>query len=100
MNMPATGRRSKAGGLHGPMNHPSVNATQAAMLAAQGFNSDVQIPYRLPITEASHSKDCPEPCVEAQNEAVMIEAAQRGQDARQVTAATIAASANRWRTTR
>ena len=43
LGMASSGRRSKLGSLHGPMNHPCLNGTHPAMLAAQRFNSDVPI---------------------------------------------------------
>ncbi len=49
MGMATCGRRSKLGSLHGPMNQENLNGTSPAMLAVQQFNSDVQIPYRLPL---------------------------------------------------
>ena len=60
MGMAACGRRSKLGSLHGPMNHESLNGTSPAMLAVQQFNSDVQLPYRLPICQETHSAECEE----------------------------------------
>ena len=36
--MHLTGRRSKLGSMHGPMNNEWLNATHTAMLAAHGFN--------------------------------------------------------------
>ena len=74
MGMAATGRRSKLGSLHGPMNHESLNGTHPAMLAAQGFNSDVQLPYRLPVCKETH--DCEEDCVGLVDESVIVQAAQ------------------------
>ena len=57
------GRRSKFGALHGPMNHPYLNGTHPAMLAMLRCNSDVQLPYRFPITELTHcSTVCPGSC--------------------------------------
>ena len=79
MGMAASGRRSKLGSLHGPMNHESLNATHPAMLAAHRFNGDVQLPYRLPICAETH--DCEEDCVEQVEESVIVEAAQVAQDA-------------------
>ena len=48
MGMALAGRRSKLCSLHGPMNHENVNGTHPAMITAQRYNSDVQLPYRLP----------------------------------------------------
>lgn len=62
MGMASSGRRSKLGSLHGPMNHENLNGTSAAMLAVQTCNSDVQLPYRLPISEATHARECDERC--------------------------------------
>jgi len=81
MGMAVTGRRSKLGSLHGPMNHESLNGAAPAMLATQQCNSDVQLPYRLPICPETHSSECPEACWETLDEACMVEACQCSQDA-------------------
>jgi hypothetical protein len=81
MGMALTGRRSKLGSLHGPMNQESVNGTHPAMLAAHQFNSDVQLPYRFPITEETHSPACDGRCYDGADEAVIVQAAQASQDA-------------------
>ena len=54
MGMASSGRRNKLGGLHGPMHQQDVNGTHPAMLGAQRFNSDVQLPYRFPIVAETH----------------------------------------------
>ena len=77
--MAMTGRLSKLGALHGPMNQESVNGTHPGMLALHRLNSDVQLPYRLPITTESHA--CEENCVENVDEHVIIQAMQASQDA-------------------
>ena len=61
------------------MLHESLNATHSPMLAAQRCNSDVQIPYRFPIVEETHS--CDDPTCSPYSEKVMIEATQIAQDA-------------------
>ena len=81
MDMASSGRRSKLGSLHGPMNHESLNGTSPALLAAQQFNSDVQIPYRVPLTADSHSKQCCELCLQEDDELTMVQSFQFGQDA-------------------
>ena len=60
MGMPHQGRKNMIGALHGPMNEANLNGTHPAMLAAQQCNSDVQLPYRLPITPETHSSLCTE----------------------------------------
>ena len=55
----STGRRSKLGTLHGPVNHAWLNGTHPALLAAVRTNCDVQLPWRFPITEGTHSGMCP-----------------------------------------
>ena len=52
------------------------------MLAAQRFNSDVQLPYRFPILQATHS-NCDKSCVEDDEacEDLIVRAAQVAQDA-------------------
>merc|ERR1711986_35285 len=54
MGMPASGRRNKLCSLHGPMNHESLNGTHPALMAVSGDNSDVQLPYRLPLCAETH----------------------------------------------
>ena len=80
--MAAGGRRSKLGCLHGSMYHVSVNGTHPAMLAAQRFNSDVQLPYRFPVQESTHSTICKESCVNLEQDGdAIVRAAQIAQDA-------------------
>jgi hypothetical protein len=83
MGMAVSGRKNKLGGLHGPMNHDSVNGTHPAMLAVHTFNSDVQLPYRFPITEDSHCDAtlCPHECIGKDDDLSLLAAVQMGQDA-------------------
>ena len=84
MGMQLSGRRCALGGLHGPMNTPNLNGSHPAMLAAQACNSDVQLPYRLPVCEATHNDelcDSRKSCLESVDEKKMIEACQISQDA-------------------
>ena len=78
MGLPARGRQSKLGSLHGPMNNASINGTHPAMLAAQRCNSDVQIPYRFPITECVHCCS-DEACVKNSHDDTIIESTQVAQ---------------------
>ena len=80
MGMAITGRRSKLGSLHGPMNHENINGSHPAMLAAQVTNSDVQLPYRFPICPETHLS-CEEACVEEADDVTIVQATQAGQDA-------------------
>ena len=78
--MAFTGRESKLGGLHGPQDHESINGTSGCMLVAHRFNSDVQLPYRFPISEETHC--CTdESCTINADENGIIQAAQASQDA-------------------
>ena len=81
MGMPLSGRRNRLGSLHGPMNHETLNATHPAMLAAHRFNSDVQLPYRFPISVETHDADCQEACIGSVNEGLIIQSCQACQDA-------------------
>jgi len=84
MGLASTGRRSKLGSLHGPMNHESLNGSANALLAVQQFNSDVQLPYRFPLCDATHSQQCDEECLQDFDEAdeiAMVYATQFAQDA-------------------
>ena len=79
MGLHASGRRNQLGVMHGPMNHESLNGTHPGMLAGLGCNSDVQLPYRFPITQATHF--CSDPtCLQFYDE-VIIHATQVAQDA-------------------
>ena len=46
-----------------PVNDPNLNGTHPALLAALRCNSDVQIPFRFPVTSLTHSdQKCPDDC--------------------------------------
>ena len=78
MDLPLQGRRCQLGMMHGPMNHESLNGTHPALLAAQRCNSDVQIPYRLPVIKQSHR--CSDPSCLQNSDKLMIEVTQMAQD--------------------
>ena len=64
LGLPVKGKRSALGSLWGPINDPNLNGTHPALLAALRCNSDVQVPYRFPITPELHDgrhcdQDCP-----------------------------------------
>ena len=83
--MPRSGKRNMQGTLHGPMNEPNLNGTLPALLCGApglNFNSDVQLPYRFPITESTHATEvCCELCWEATSDLEVIKAAQKAQNA-------------------
>eukprot|EP00971_Amphidinium_carterae_P286300 5684601-Amphidinium_carterae.1 len=61
MEMPVKGKKSMLGMIWGPVNDPNLNGTHPALLAALRCNSDVQVPYRFPITDVTHnSLHCPD----------------------------------------
>ena len=62
MGMPSKGKRNMTGLLVGPVNDPNLNGTHPALLAALRCNSDVQLPYRFPITPTLHSGRCGGDC--------------------------------------
>lgn len=72
MGLHASGKKCQLGAMHGPFLHPMFNATHSAMLAAQRCKSDVQLPYRFPITKDIHFCDDPT-CLEY-SQKLMIEA--------------------------
>lgn len=53
--LPAKGARNVLGCIKGRRNDEWLNGTHPAMSVALRCNSDVQLPYRLPITEESHA---------------------------------------------
>lgn len=61
MDMPFKGKKSMVGLLWGPCNDPNLNGTHPALLAAMRGNSDVQPPYRFPITADLHNS-CNQDC--------------------------------------
>ena len=73
------------GCLHGPMNEENLNGTLPAMLSGAvglNFNSDLQIPYRFPVTETTRDRCvCEERCWETDRPIDMVLAAQRAQNA-------------------
>ena len=79
--MPESGRRNMEGAMHGPANHGMLNATHPGLLAAQRHNSDVQLPYRFPITPETCT--CGQSCAREQecDDNSIICAAQISQDA-------------------
>ena len=82
MDMAASGRRNRVGSLQGPQNDEYLNGTHPAMSVALPFNSDVQLPYRLPICAGTHASEfCSEKCVDIVNHTALIEATQYSQDA-------------------
>ena len=82
MNMPATGKKSMLGSLWGPVNDPNLNGTHPALLAALRCNSDVQIPFRFPITTGTHQDEhCDKKCFENQSVSDLVKEAQTAQAA-------------------
>ena len=80
------------------MNDEYLNGTHPAMLAAQRFNSDVQLPYRFPILQATHS-NCDKGCVEDDEacEDLIVRAAQVAQDAQAGYACDYCTKRQPWR---
>ena len=79
MGLHASGKTCQLGAMHGPFSHEMLNATHSAMLAAHRCNSDVQLPYRFPITKDTHF--CEDPTCLQSSLKLMIEATQIAQDA-------------------
>ena len=57
MGMACGGRRNRIGSLQGPQNDESINGTHPAMTVALPYNSDVQLPYRLPVCESTRATE-------------------------------------------
>lgn len=82
MGLPVTGRRSRIGSLHGPLNDGDLNASSPALMAAEGsFNTDVQIPYSIPVAKETHANSCTEECWKVNSLQTVVETAQRRQNA-------------------
>ena len=75
--MPQSGRKNRIGAMHGPYGHVWLNMTHPALLAGFRCNSDVQLPYRLPILCATCRAKLPTRQLRKQ----ALLAAQRAQDA-------------------
>ena len=101
-NMALTGRRSKLGALHGPMNQEWLNATHPAMLAFQRDNSDVQLPYRFPMTADTHDDSlCSESCLTNVDQHVIYSMQHRQvKTRRQALRVTIVTRGSRWLSTK
>ena len=69
------------GSMYGPRVDAYVNGGHPAMLGVQECNSDVQLPYRFPVTAETHCVACPHDCIDTTDESKLIEAAQVAQDA-------------------
>ena len=67
--------------MQGPQNDENINGTHPAMCAALHTNSDVQLPYRLPVCLQYHSDYCVEDCLDKFEMQTVLEAAQNSQDA-------------------
>ena len=81
MGMAVSGRRNRLGCMHGPVNDPYLNPTHPALSAACGCNSDVQLPYRLPVIPENRSSTYTGACMKTMDDAAIAEAAQAAQDA-------------------
>jgi len=82
MGMACGGRRNRVGSLQGPQNDEYLNGTHPAMSVALPYNSDVQLPYRLPICASTQATQfCANNCIDFVNHNESIEAAQYAQDA-------------------
>lgn len=62
-SLPVTGRRNALGSLFGPRSCGWLNGSHPALLIGGRGNSDVQLAMRMPITAASHWKNCSQECV-------------------------------------
>ena len=81
MQLSTKGRRNALGSMAGPRNECNVSGTHGALAVATSVNTDVQISYRLPITE-THSDLCQDAsCIREATDADIIVAAQAAQDA-------------------
>ena len=77
-------QENRIGSLHGPRNDAWLNGTCPALLSGMpgcNSNSDVQLPYRFPITTETHSALCAETCPTTFSSSVLVHAAQQSQNA-------------------
>ena len=82
VGMACGGRRNRVGSLQGPQNEENINGTHPAMSVALPYNSDVQLPYRLPICDSTHAtKHCQDNCINSVNYKETLESSQNAQDA-------------------
>ena len=56
--LPTSGQRNALGMLHGSRNEPNLTGTLPILTALFKCNSDVQIVYRVPICDITHSQHC------------------------------------------
>ena len=78
--LPSSGRRNLLGSFFGPTSHEYLNPTHPGLLATLRTNTDVQLPYRLPINEQTCTCETGV-CGESANDRDIIVAAQVAQDA-------------------
>ena len=80
-DLPTKGARNAIGSMKGERNEEWVNGTHPACLVCLRCNSDVQVPYRIPITPATHNYELcvGDGCCD-ENGADLVYAAQVAQD--------------------
>ena len=80
-DLPTKGARNAIGSMKGERNEEWVNQTHPALLVSMRCNSDVQVPYRIPITPATHNDELcvGDGCCD-ENDADLVYAAQVAQD--------------------
>ena len=66
LGLPAKGRRNLLGALYGIRGDAWLNGVHPGQLSAHQSNGDTQLPYRLPICDATHADaECAANCAEA-----------------------------------
>ena len=82
MGLQLSGKRMALGALAGPRNCAWLNGTHPVLAAATRGNTDVQLPWRLPPCDATHSKACRvSGCLKDVDEKALIAATQAAQNA-------------------
>ena len=60
-NLVRYGRRGQVGGFLPARNESWLNAAAKSLVGFTGFNVDVKVPYRLPLTRETHEPECSNP---------------------------------------
>ena len=80
-DLPVKGARSLLGAIRGRRNDEWLNGSHPALLVSLRCNSDVQVPYRFPITPHTHADElCGRSDCCGDDDAAVVYAAQVAQD--------------------
>ena len=78
LGLQCSGRRNALGSIAGSRRCPSFSVTSRILSKLHKSNSNVQLPYRMPLVEATHDPDCTsDKCLSKKNQRRMFLIGQR-----------------------